>query len=262
MNNIKLGFIGYGNMAQSLAEGFLYKGTLKPEHIYACAKNWDKLCSNTQLMGIQPCKTAQETAENADVVILAVKPYMIQEVVEPIKEILQKKIVISVAAGYPFEKYEGILLPNTHHLSTIPNTPVSVGEGIIICENKHSLSTQECEMVNELFSKIALVQYVDSKQLSIGGTISGCGPAFASMFLEALGDAGVLHGLSRDAAYKLAAQMMTGTGKLYLESGVHPGEMKDSVCSPGGTTIRGVAALEKNGLRSAIIEAVSAIEGE
>ena len=145
-------------------------------------------------------------------------------------------------------------------MSTIPNTPVSIGEGIIIAENRHSLSNEEYQLVEELFSKIALLQFVDSKQLSIAGTLSGCGPAFTSMFIEALADAAVKHGLTREISYKLASQMVAGTGKLQIATGKHPGEMKDAVCSPGGTTIVGVATLERKGLRSAVIDAIDAIE--
>lgn len=260
--DIRLGFIGFGNMAQAMAQGLLRKEALKAEQIYACAKDWEKLCRNTRDQGMHPCRGAREVAEHADIVVVAVKPYMIADVLPPIKDILQKKIVVSVAAGYPFEKYEGILLPGTHHLSTIPNTPVSIGEGIIICEKRHSLTEEEYRLVEALFSRIALVQSVETAQLSIAGTLSGCGPAFVSMFLEALADAAVLHGLPRALSYRLAAQMTAGTGKLQLASGCHPGAMKDAVCSPGGTTIVGVAALERKGLRSAVIDAIDAIENK
>ncbi len=147
---------------------------------------------------------------------------MMADVTSTVKSILKDKIVISVAAGYPFENFEEILLPGTHHISTIPNTPVSIGEGIFICENRHSLSDSELALVENIFSKIALMQFVDTNQLSIAGTVSGCGPAFASMFLK-LADAAVMHGLTRDTAYSLAAQMIAGTGKLQLKKGAHPG---------------------------------------
>ena len=228
--------------------------------MYACAKNWDKLCANTEKRGMTPCKDPKETAEQSDMVIVAVKPYMVEAVLTPIREILKDKIVISVAAGWPFEKYEKVLLPGTHHLSTMPNTPISVGEGILICENAHSLSDAEMDTFREIFSSIALVQMVDTSQLSVAGTLAGCGPAFTSMFLEALADGAVKQGLARDVSYRLASQMVAGTAKLQLESGAHPGAMKDAVCSPGGTTIVGVAALERRGFRSAVIDAIDAIE--
>ena len=260
LDNIKIGFIGFGNMAKAMADGFIFKEAIKPNQIYACARNWDKLCANTIDKGINPCKTAEELVEKSDIVVIAVKPYLIPNVITPIREKLKGKIVISVAAGYSFEKYEALLCPGTSHLSTIPNIPVSIGEGIIIAENRHSLSKEEYKIVEELFSKISLLQLVDSNQLSIAGTLSGCGPAFTSMFIEALADAAVKHGLTRDVSYKLASQMVAGTGKLQIATGQHPGQMKDAVCSPGGTTIVGVAILERKGLRSSVIDAIDAIE--
>ena len=121
---------------------------------------------------------------------------------------------------------------------------------------------EELEAFENLFGRIALIEWVDGKLLSTASSIAGCGPAFAAMFLESLGDAGVKHGLPRATAYRLAAQMMMGTAKLHLETGTHPGAMKDAVCSPGGTTIKGVAALEKDGFRGCVIDAIDAIEGE
>ena len=259
-NDLKLGIIGFGNMGGAIATGLIRQKALDGSQIYACAKNWDKLCKNTQEKGIHPCKTAKEVVDNADMVIIAVKPYMIEEVITPLKQELLHKTVISIAANFPFAKYEEILLPGTHHLSTVPNTPVSIGEGIFICENTHSLDEAELKLFTELFSTISVVQFVETNQLSIGGTVAGCGPAFASMFIEALADAGVMHGLSRSVAYRLASQMIVGTGKLQLETGNYPGAMKDAVCSPAGTTIVGVATLERKGFRSAVIDAIDAIE--
>lgn len=258
--DIKLGFIGFGNMGRAIAEGLIQAKAVESKQIFACAKHWDKLCDNTKPLGMNPCKTAKEVVDNADMVIVAVKPYMIEDVIAPIKEQLQQKIVISIAANFPFAKYEQILLPNTHHLSTIPNTPVAIGEGIFICENTHSLSDEEVKLFTDLFSTIAIVQFVETNQLSVGGTVAGCGPAFAAMFIEALGDAGVMHGLPRAVAYRLASQMIVGTGKLQLATGNHPAAMKDAVCSPAGTTIVGVGTLERKGFRSAIIDAINDIE--
>ncbi|WP_411682218.1 pyrroline-5-carboxylate reductase [Clostridium thailandense] len=257
---MKLGFIGFGNMAQALANGLVYKNSIKAEQIYACAKNWDKLCKNTKSKGFIPCKDSKELVENVDMVVISVKPNLVEEVITPIKEKLVGKIVISVVVNYTFDRYEKILAPNTHHLSTLPNTPVSVGEGIIVCENKSSLTLEEHESFVNLFSQIALIENAETKNLGIAGTVSGCGPAFTSMFIEALSDAAVMHGLPRDISYKLASQMVVGTGKLQLLTNTHPGMMKDAVCSPGGTTIVGVAALERKGLRSSIIDAIDEVQ--
>lgn len=258
---MKVGFIGFGNMAQAMVQGFLEFGKMNCEY-YACAKNYDKLIENTKKYGVYPCEDSKEVVKNSDIIILAVKPYLIEEVVKPIFEDLDNKMVISVAAGWTFDMYEKILKSTTAHISTIPNTPISVGEGIVVCERKHNLNETQFQYFKDLFKDVALVEMVDTHLLSIGGTIGGCTPAYAAMFIEALGDAGVKHGLPRKTAYELAAKMLVGTGKLYLKEQKHPGEMKDAVCSPKGTTIKGVAALERNGFRNAIIEAIDAAEGK
>ena len=128
-----------------------------------------------------------------------------------ILEILKEKIVVSVAVNILFEKLESFLLPGTHHISTLPNTPVAVGEGIILCEERHSLTEKEFEKIKELFSEISMVEVVDARHLGIAGTLSGCGPAFTAMFIEALSDGAVLHGLPRELSYQLASQMVVGT---------------------------------------------------
>ncbi len=253
-----IGFIGFGNMAQAMADGFLRTEAVEPRQICACAKNWEILDKSAGSRGFIPCRQAAEAAEKADVVIVAVKPYLVKEVLTPIRELLKDKVVVSVAVNLLFEDYEEILAPGSHHLSTLPNTPVAVGEGIIVCESRHSLTEEEWQEVKALFSHLGLVEQVDGSHMGIAGTISGCGPAFAAQFLEALADGAVLHGLPRDAAYRLASQMVAGTGKLQLMTGTHPGVMKDAVCSPGGTTIAGVTTLERRGFRAAVIDAVDA----
>lgn len=257
---IKIGFIGYGNIAQAMAKGLVEGNVCAGERIFACAGRFDKLRKNAEKLGIIAAETAEEVVRKSDIVILAIKPMQIETVIAPLTELLQSKIVVSVAAGYTFEKYERILKPHTHHISTIPNTPISVGEGILICEKQHSLSEAEFALFTDIFGRIAIVEQVDSRLLSVAGTISGCTPAYTAMYMEALADAGVKHGLDRAAAYRMVAKMLCGTGKMYLESELHPGAMKDAVCSPGGDTIKGVAALEKNGFRGALIEAIDAVE--
>lgn len=261
-NGKKIGFIGFGNMAQAIAKGLLEAKVCKAEQLYACAAHFEKLKDTADRLGVHPMQTAQEVVQNSDVVILAVKPYLIEQVVAPLKELLKGKMVVSVAAGFTFARYQQLLDASTHHISTIPNTPIAVGEGIMICEQTHSLDEQQWQTFCELFSPIALIELVDSAHLSAAGTLGGCTPAFTAMYLEALSDAGVKYGLTRATSYRIAAKMLCGTGKLYLESGTHPGAMKDAVCSPGGTTIRGVSALEKAGFRGAVIGAIDAIEGK
>ena len=257
-----VGFIGFGNMAQAMAKGFLQAGVLEGAQIAACAKRWEKLEKTAGELGVIPCKDAVEVLERSDILILAVKPYLIETVLVPIREKLAGKVLLSVAAGWPFQRFEEALPAGVHHLSIMPNTPVAIGEGIVLLEEENSLSPQELSQTKELLAALGVVETVPSAQMGIAGTVAGCGPAYAALFLEALGDAGVYHGLPRDLSYRLAAQMLAGTGKLHLATGQHPGAMKDAVCSPGGTTIRGVAQLEQHGFRAAVIDAVSASVGE
>lgn len=258
--SLTVGFLGFGNMAQAMADGLLLKNALRPEQIFVCAKNWDKLLAAANARGIMPCRDTAETVEKSDLLILAVKPHLIESVLAPLMDKLTGKILLSVAAGWLFDRFEAVLPAGIHHISTMPNTPVSVGEGVILLEEEHSLTEEEYQAVTALFSTLGVVQAIPAAQMGIAGTISGCGPAFASLFIEALGDAGVLHGLPRALSYRLASQMLAGTGKLQLATGIHPGAMKDAVCSPGGTTIVGVSALERTGMRAAVIGAIDDIQ--
>ncbi len=259
---MKIGFIGFGNMGQAIAKGFIKKEALKAEDIYANDINLDKLYKDTKAYGFNPVEDAKELVKAVDMVVIGVKPYLVEEVVGAIKEELKGKVLVQVAVNWPFEKVEKIVDPSTHHISTAPNTPVAVGEGVIGYEDKHNLTDDELKDFIELFSKIGLVVETETKNLYVIGTVAGCGPAFTSMYIEALGDAGVKYGLPRDLSYKIVSQMLVGTGTLQLESGDHPGAMKDAVCSPGGTTIKGVSALEQNNFRGATIAAIDAVLGD
>lgn len=257
----KIGFLGFGNMAQAMAAGWRRAGALGEGQMLACAKHWDKLCRSAAEYGVQPCRTAEEVVRKSDLVIVAVKPYLIEDVLTPLRPLLGEKAVVSVAAGWLCGRFEA-LLPGARHVSIMPNTPVRVCEGVILMEDAHTLDESQAAQVRRLLSALGLVETVEGRLMGIGGAISGCGPAFAAMFIEALGDAGVRHGLPRAAAYRLAAQMLAGTGRLHLETGEHPGAMKDAVCSPGGTTIVGVAALERGGMRAAVLDAIDAIQNK
>ena len=257
-NTARIGFIGFGNMAQAMAKGLVEHAGFDGGRITACAAHSDKLEASCKPLGANAVRTPAEVAEASDLIIVAVKPYMVADVLAPAREALAGKAVVSVAAGLLFDFYEDLLGAGSHHLSTIPNTPIAVGCGVIACEQKHSLSDDEWETFTGLFGGIALIEPVAGHLLSTASAVAGCGPAFAAMFLESLADGGVKNGLPRATAYRLAAQMMAGTAQLHLATGTHPGAMKDAVCSPGGTTIKGVAALEAAGLRNALINAVDA----
>ncbi|MGM9805640.1 MAG: pyrroline-5-carboxylate reductase [Candidatus Aphodosoma sp.] len=260
---MKIGFIGFGNMAQAIARGLVRSGAVLPENIGASARDWDKLYNTAAAMGCKAFKTSAETVEFADTVFIAVKPYLVEEVLNPLKNALTGKILVSIAAGWTHERYMNLLQqPSAAVLCTVPNTPVAVCEGIIVCERRHSLSPAQHRTVSRLLESLGMVIEVDTRLLGISGTVCGCGPAYTAMFIEALADAAVKHGIPRADAYKMASQMIAGTARLQIETGQHPGIMKDAVCSPGGTTIKGIAALEHAGFRSAVISAVDASESK
>lgn len=265
MNNHTIGFIGYGNMAQAIAQGMVDAGVLDGEHIVACAAHYDKLERNAAKFGIRAVHTAAEVADAADVVVIAIKPYQIEDVIGPIvaKLAQSSKFVVSIAAGWDLNKYRylfGEQFDAVHIQCTIPNTPMAVSKGVLVTESDNTLTDAQNETFEKLFSSISLIERVDSAHMGIGMCIAGCAPAFTDMYIEALGDAGVKYGLQRATAYRLAAKMVEGVGALYLANETHPGAMKDAVCSPGGTTIKGVASLEESAFRGAVIKAVDAIE--
>lgn len=255
---MKAAFIGFGNMAQVVAQGWLDQDVFAPDELYASARDYDKLCTNCEKFGIHPCISNQQAAEIADVIIIAVKPFMVKEALAGCEQALQDKMVVSFAAGLSFEDIESIV-PGTHHVTAIPNTPIAIGEGILLVEEKNSLTVDQKGILARIFGPVALVQTLPWSLMNIGVTIAGCGPAFTAIYMEALSDAGVKYGLPRAQAYQLAARMTEGTAALYLHDQNHPGAMKDAVCSPKGTTIKGVCSLEKTGFRGSIIQAVEAI---
>lgn len=260
MDQLKVGWIGFGNMAKAMAQGLIGSGRIAPDALYACARDQKKLQDNTATLGMHACPDARTLVEAVDLVIVAVKPYQVHDVLMPLRDALSDKIVLSVAAGMPFAAYEELLAPGSAHISTMPNTPIAAQAGVMVCEERHSLSDEQLNAIKALFAGCALLVFVSSEQLAIAGTISGCGPAFACMMVEALADAGVKHGLQRSQAYQLAAGMLKGTGALLLQTGEHPAVLKDAVCSPKGTTIKGVEALEENGMRHALMAAVDAAQ--
>lgn len=258
--DVRIGFMGFGNMASAMADGWIASGVIAGDRMCACAGRYDALVERCDRRGMRAMRTAAEVAAAADVLVVAVKPYMIEGVLGPIAGALAGKVVLSVAAGWDCAAYE-LVIPGTRHLSTVPNTPVAINEGVIACEKVSTLTDDDRALLFELLGLLGKAVEVETRLLSVAGTVGGCAPAFVAMVIEALGDAAVKHGIPRATAYEIVSQMMVGTARLQLETGQHPGAMKDAVCSPGGTTIKGVAELERCGMRSAFISAIDAIEG-
>ncbi|MBQ0027501.1 MAG: pyrroline-5-carboxylate reductase [Lachnospiraceae bacterium] len=256
---MKIGFIGMGNMAQAIAAGFIYSGKIDGTDVYAYAPHQDKLKANAGKIGFVPAPTPKALVQSVDVIIIACKPYQIEDVLKEVKEDIAGKAILSVAAGWVFDSFSKILEDSVRIQCIMPNTPSMVGEGVLLFEKKNSLNPEERNELIDMFTSLGIVEELPTELMGIGGAISGCGPAFMDLVIEAYGDAAVKYGIPRALAYKLVSQTMLGSAKLQLQSGTHPGALKDAVCSPGGTTIRGVAALEKAGFRSACIESVDAV---
>lgn len=257
----KFGFIGMGNMAQAMAEGFITSGKVCAGSIFAYAPNQEKLKNNAERLGFTPCASLKELSESCDTLIMACKPYQIEDVLKELGEGgLKGKNLISVAAGWDFEKYAAhIDCRETAVQYVMPNTPVAVGKGTFLMEETSSMKDEDRIAITDILSALGTVITMPSRLMDAATAVSGCGPAFFDMVIEAIADGAVKNGITRKTAYELACTTMAGTAELMLKTGLHPGELKDRVCSPGGTTIKGVASLEESGIRSAFIKAVDAV---
>ncbi len=251
----KLGFIGMGNMAGAILLGALKSGFIKENEIIVYDINIRQL-EKLNDFNIAKAKSEEEVVENSEMIFIGVKPQVVEKVILPIKEKLENKAIISIVLSYDFNKYNEILSSSTRHIFVMPNTPALVNEGMSLIEQNHSLNDNEFEFVKNLFTSIGKVEIIPSHLMPVGGALSGCGPAYIYMVIEAMADGAVKEGMPRDIAYRLASQTVLGAGKMQNQTQVHPGILKDNVCSPGGTTIKGVAELEKGGLRSIFIKAI------
>ena len=257
---MKIGIIGLGNMAKAIVKGLIRAG-YDSKLIYATAYNKEKLAHNCELLGINMCDTNNELSKISDMIILAVKPKLIPTIIKENEEYFSNKIIVSIAAGYTFDKMFALFTnKNINLIITIPSTPVEVCEGVTICDIKNSLTKDQLESFNYIFSKLGLVKHLGPDKFSIASTITGCGPAFVYMIIESLADAGLKFGLTMDEAIALASQTLLGASKNVLESKKHPAILKNEVTSPAGTTIKGVTKLEELGLRNALIKAIEEIE--
>lgn len=249
---MKVSFLGGGNMGCAIAGGMINSGNYAAENI--CISHPSGKSALTD--GVKYTENNLEATEFADVVILCVKPNVIKSVLEEIKGLTDGKIVVSIAAGVSIFFIENIIGHDKKIIRVMPNTPALVGCGMsALCKNA-AVDENEMKSVCNIFSSIGRTIIVSEEKMHAVTAVSGSGPAYIYMVMEALADGGVLCGLARSEAYMLAAQTVLGSAEMLLSTGKHPGELKDAVCSPGGTTIEAVASLEKNGMRSALIEAV------
>jgi len=246
-------------MGQALYKGMVDFGGVDPKKLYAFAPNQEKLIDNAKKLGFTPCKSLKDLADSVDTIILACKPYQIDSVLTDLGDLKKDKTFFSVAAGWDMEKFKPYGIKVQY---IMPNTPCQVGEGVILLEEDFSVSEEDRDSFVEILKKFSKVIPMPGYLIDAGSAISGCAPAFVDLFIEALADGAVKNGVPRQKAYEIIPQMMIGSAKLMALSGKHPGELKDQVCSPGGTTIKGISALEDGGFRASLINAVDKVCGK
>lgn len=256
---MKIGFIGCGNMASAMIGGIIKNQAAKPEDILASAKTETSRKKAEENLGIELTASNREVASFADILILAVKPFYYEEVIAEIKDdVKEDAVIVSITPGKTLAWLEEQFGRPTKVVRTMPNTPALVGEGMsCVCGNPR-VTEGDMDEVCRIFEGFGKTEIVTEDLIDVVVGVSGSSPAYVFMFIEALADAAVADGMPRAQAYRFAAQAVLGSAKMVLETGKHPGELKDMVCSPKGTTIEAVRVLEEKGLRSAVFEAVKA----
>ena len=258
---MKLGFIGTGNMASAIMSGVIKKGLIPANEIIGSdlfAASREKVAND---FGIHVTESNLEVVEKADVIVLSVKPQFYAEVIAEIKDaIKENQIVITIAPGKTLAWLEEQFGKPVKITRTMPNTPAMVNAGMTAAVPNPYMSELEIAYVKDILESFGRVEIVTEKLMDVVVSTSGSSPAYVYMMIEAMADAAVSGGMPRPQAYQFAAQAVLGSAKMVLETGMHPGALKDMVCSPGGTTIEAVRTLEALGFRSAIIEAMKVCE--
>ncbi|XP_077281838.1 uncharacterized protein LOC143908228 isoform X5 [Temnothorax americanus] len=258
-NMLKIGFLGGGKMAQALAKGLIRAGLSKGEMMLASCLPTDTGSIETfKEMKSNTVFTNVPVIDHGDVLILSVKPQVVPKVLPEFGIRDDKKLLISIAMGVSLASLEKALPEETPVIRVMPNTPALVGCGATVFARGKYASDKDAEITEKLFSAVGICEEVPENFIDPVTALAGSGPAYIYMVIEAMADGGVKMGLTRPIAYKLAAQTVLGAGTMVLETKLHPGQLKDDVSSPAGSTITGIHQLEKHGLRSAIISAVEA----
>lgn len=258
-----IGFIGLGNMATAMIGGIVKKGVVPAKDILVSSKTDASVKKAVEQFAVSPtgagAKANREVAKMSDILFLAVKPQMYPEVIEQIKdEVRESTIIVSIAPGKTLEWLTGLFGKQVKLVRCMPNTPALVSEGCTgVCKGS-LVNEEEMKQVLTILESFGKAYEVPEHLMDTVVGVSGSSPAYVFMFIEAMADAAVMDGMPRALAYQFAAQAVLGSAKMVLETGKHPGELKDMVCSPGGTTIEAVRVLEEKGMRSSVIEAQKA----
>jgi pyrroline-5-carboxylate reductase len=253
----KVGFIGGGNMGEALIKGLLAANLVPPEAIYASDVKIERLRALDQQYGVQLMNDNAELVREVDIVILAVKPQILPAVARQIASaVTRKKLLISIAAGVSTTTIRAALGKEARLIRVMPNTPALVLEGVTAVAKAEGLEPGDLDTAGEIFSAVGRVVTLEEDLMDAVTGLSGSGPAYVAVVVESLADGGVKMGLDRLTAMTLATQTVLGAARLMLETGMHPGALKDMVSSPGGTTIAGIAAMEEGGIRNTLIKTV------
>lgn len=256
---MKIGFIGLGNMATAMIGGIIKEGIVKPEEILGSSKTKESLQKAVDAFGICGMESNVRVAEEADILILAVKPQMYEGVIREIQgSIKHSGLIVSIAPGKTIAWLQNVLGDQKGERKItrcMPNTPAMVGEGCTGVCFSESMTKDEKDLVLKVFNSFGKAMEVPENLMDVVVGVSGSSPAYVFLFIEAMADAAVADGMPRKLAYEFAAQAVYGSAKMVLETGMHPGQLKDMVCSPAGTTIEAVRVLEEKGMRSSVIEA-------
>jgi len=255
----KIGFIGAGNMGEALMKGILKSGGFSPQDVIASDIRSERLKELQKTYGIKTCNDNQTTAKQAHMLVLCVKPQNMEEVVSGLAPVVSKKhLIMSVAAGIPTDFISRPFTEAIPVIRIMPNTPALIQEGAsVLCKGKHATDS-DLKIAHGIFAAVGKVVIIEESLMDAATGLSGSGPAYVFLFIEALADAGVKMGLSRSVALLLATQTCLGSAKMIAETGEHPARLRDMVTSPGGTTISGLHKLEAGGLRAAVMDAVEA----
>ena len=254
-----IGFIGLGNMASAMIGGMLQKDMVTPGEIIGSCRTEETAKKIADRFGIETTTDNSTVAQAADILVLAVKPQFFPEVIAQIKdEVNADALIISIAAGKTMDYIETQFGRPLKLVRCMPNVPALVGEGITSVSRNERVSDEEMKQAMDLLSSMGKASEIPERLIDAVVGVSGSSPAYVFLFIEAMADGAVAAGMPRSQAYEFAARAVLGSAKMVLETGKHPGELKDMVCSPGGTTIQAVKVLEEKGFRAAVMDAMEA----
>lgn len=260
MERQQIGFIGAGAMAEAIIKGLIANQTALAQNIYVADISTKRLEYMQATYGVNTCAQNIELLDKVNVLVLAVKPQFFDAAVtdEFAVSVPVSTLIVSIMGSVNIGQIQA-KFPDNKVIRTMPNTPLAVGAGMTAIAPGEKVAKTDVDFVCNMFSTCGEIIVIDEKQIEAVAAISGCGPGYVFMLIDALADGGVRAGLPRDVSIKLAAQTFMGSGKMLIDTGMHPAVLRDQVTSPGGTTIAGISTLEKYAVRSAFIEAIDSV---